>query len=306
MAFEWLDDKLEINDLGFLRRNDNRRLRYSLELNTSRGLKRLRNRRITAILNQEANNKWRLTRSGYFLRSDFTFPNNFRVGSEFAYFPPNWDDRNSRGHGQFRSHSRVSTTANFGTDLAKTFSVSALVSAQQEQIEGRFQHVGAAGFTWKPNGRFSLDFDMQYRRRNGWLLYNTGREFTTYRTIEWRPKMAMDLFFNAHQQLRFTLQWAGIRAQGQSRFLVPPGDGGLTAVPIGPGVPARDFTISRLTTQFRYRWEIAPLSDLFVVYTRGSNIPSDLNEGLYDLFEDAVRDTVIDTLVVKLRYRFGT
>ena len=33
-----------------------------------------------------------------------------------------------------------------------------------------------------------------------------------------------------------------------------------------------DFAISRMSFQARYRWEIAPLSDLFFVYTRGGNL----------------------------------
>jgi hypothetical protein len=55
----------------------------------------------------------------------------------------------------------------------------------------------------------------------------------------------------------------------------------------------------------RYRWEIAPLSDLFLVYTRGSNLPSQPEDGLGDLFTDALNDPVIDVFVMKLRYRFG-
>ncbi|MCZ6619907.1 MAG: DUF5916 domain-containing protein, partial [Gammaproteobacteria bacterium] len=68
---------------------------------------------------------------------------------------------------------------------------------------------------------------------------------------------------------------------------------------------ADDFVINRMTVQLRYRWQIAPLSDLFVVYTRGSNATSTIDDGFEDLFEDAFRDPVIDFFVVKLRYRLG-
>ena len=50
---------------------------------------------------------------------------------------------------------------------------------------------------------------------------------------------------------------------------------------------------------------IAPLSDLFVVYTRGSNVDSDLYDEFGDLFEAALTDPIVDLFVVKLRYRFG-
>ena len=72
-----------------------------------------------------------------------------------------------------------------------------------------------------------------------------------------------------------------------------------------PDGPTDDFALSRLTAQLRYRWEIAPLSDLFIVYTRGSNLPGRVDDGFGDLFQDALDEPVIDYFVIKLRYRFG-
>jgi len=57
--------------------------------------------------------------------------------------------------------------------------------------------------------------------------------------------------------------------------------------------------------QMRYRWEIAPLSDLFIVYTRNAN----RREGVYDFsdqFDDAWQNPLLSQLVIKLRYRLGT
>ena len=69
---------------------------------------------------------------------------------------------------------------------------------------------------------------------------------------------------------------------------------------------ARDFVIDRMTLQLRYRWQIAPLSDLFVVYTRGSNVEDlSVDEDFGELFRNALDQPVIDYFVIKLRYRFG-
>ena len=65
-----------------------------------------------------------------------------------------------------------------------------------------------------------------------------------------------------------------------------------------------DFVISRMTFQARYRWEIAPLSDLFIVYTRGSNLPRNEFATFQDLLERSWNDRIVDTVAVKLRYRF--
>ena len=117
----------------------------------------------------------------------------------------------------------------------------------------------------------------------------------------------MDFFISARQQFRMSLQWAGIKAAEQQRYFLPEnGDGNLVPVEPPPGAASRDFVINRMTVQLRYRWQIAPLSDLFLVYTRGSNIDyNTLEDGFDDLFYDALTDPVIDFFVVKLRYRFG-
>ena len=61
-----------------------------------------------------------------------------------------------------------------------------------------------------------------------------------------------------------------------------------------------------MTFQARYRWEIAPLSDLFVVYTRGGNLPRSSFLTFQDMLEQSWNMPVVDTLAVKLRYRFGS
>ena len=61
-----------------------------------------------------------------------------------------------------------------------------------------------------------------------------------------------------------------------------------------------------MSFQARYRWEIAPLSDLFVVYTRGSNLPRNATGDYQDLLFDAWSERITDTVVIKLRYRLGS
>ena len=103
-----------------------------------------------------------------------------------------------------------------------------------------------------------------------------------------------------------TMQWAGINADESEYYTVPARPGDLLDRVKDPLEESGDFTISRLTAQLRYRWEIGPLSDLFVVYTRGSNLDNRIDEDFGVLFRDAVDEPIVDTLTVKLRYRFGS
>ena len=66
-----------------------------------------------------------------------------------------------------------------------------------------------------------------------------------------------------------------------------------------------DFAISSLALQFRYQWEIAPLSELFLVYTlNGYQSVADSSFG--DLLDNAYQNPSNEDVVLKLRYRLGS
>jgi hypothetical protein len=98
------------------------------------------------------------------------------------------------------------------------------------------------------------------------------------------------------------MQWAGVKA-GEQGFFEISESGKL--IPALRTQPDYDFTVSLLTAQLRYRWEIAPLTDLYVVYNLGNQLPSLHKDDFSSLFEDAFDDPIVESFVVKLRYRFG-
>ncbi|MFV2090084.1 MAG: DUF5916 domain-containing protein, partial [Pseudomonadales bacterium] len=298
------DKKLDVNDLGFLRRNDNYGGSYSFNYTRSQGLKTLRLYNLNINTAYWENADGLATRYGTFFRNTFTFKNLFLIRTELDYFPKRWDDIESEGNGSYQIGDRWVTDISFGTDTSKALSFSGRLGARQEELGG-WTYSTAVGVTFKPNHRFSLDLDLNYFDRDGWLLYQQGRNFTTFAAQDFQPRMGVDWFPSARQQLRMSLQWAAIKARDQEYWRVPEGGGYLNPVIRDPDAPSDDFVINRMTLQFRYRWQIAPLSDLYVVYTRGSNIRSMLEDDFGRLFQDALRDPVIDFLVVKLRYRLG-
>ena len=303
LGFDYFDDVFEMNDVGFRGRNDMRGVRYNFTLTRS-GMQRFRLWRGGVRTGYFQNRKGQVMRSGIFLSNNLMFHNRSEIRTQLNYFPPRWNDIESRGHGAYRQDGRLQVSAAYGTDTSKVLSWSVQTEVQQEEL-GELDYLGGFGVTFKPSDRFSFDFDLLYRYRENWLIHQGGREFATFQAKDWQPKIAMDVFFSARQQLRLTMQWAGIRGEEQDFYRVPLGDGDLVPYTPGPDDPSADFTISRLTAQLRYRWQIAPLSDLFVVYTRGSNLPDRGYATFADLFEDALNEPVIDVLVVKLRYRFG-
>ena len=306
IALDYLDDKLDISDFGFIRQNDVAGARYSYFKSTSRGLpKWLKNSRRGVVTMARANTDGRLTQGGIFIFGTALFNNNSEIRGEIDWFTPRWDDRNSRGNGIFKLEDQWFGFLSYGTSSSKPFAVSVQGGFQGED-RGSTTYFADVGFTWRPMSSLSFDFDYRFRKRDGWLVHQGGRDFTTFEAIDLQPRLAIDYFITARQHLRLTMQWAGIEAKEQRFWRVPLSPGELERRLKDPAEGVDDFTISRLTAQLRYRWEIGPLSDLFVVYTRGSNLENRIESDFDDLFSDALTDPIINVFIIKLRYRFGS
>ena len=114
----------------------------------------------------------------------------------------------------------------------------------------------------------------------------------------------MSYFLSAKQQIKLSAQWIGIKAKERRFYELNQSTKRLVETQKSDAT-SDDFAISSLAVQFRYQWEIAPLSELFLVYTlNGYQSFADLE--FDELFESAYRNPSNEDLVLKLRYRLGT
>ena len=144
----------------------------------------------------------------------------------------------------------------------------------------------------------------QYDHSNAWVIWQEGGQFTSFETNEWRPNLNVSYFLSAKQQIKLSAQWVGIKAKERRFYELSQGSKRLVEREKF-GTDSDDFAISSLAVQFRYQWEIAPLSELFLVYTlNGYQSFADLE--FDELFESAYRNPSNEDLVLKLRYRLGT
>jgi hypothetical protein len=302
IEFSHFDDKLNINDLGFQTRNNNTDIWYRMEWIKS-GLTSIRNFKLTPFLRYEENGEGYRTNNAIASGYAFTMNNLHEIWGTLAWFPERYDDRNSFGNGVFTVAERVNFDINYTTDTSLPVSFTGRAAYRGEFVGGRTLE-GAAGVTWRPTQNINVIVNANYQDRDGWLLHQGGQDFTTFLAEQWQPEFSLEFFPSALQQFRVSLQWVGIRAEEDEFFVLPTDDTDLVAGPKPPG-PTDDFSLSQLNFQLRYRWQIAPLSDLFIVYTKADQRRTGLSD-FSTLFQDSWTEPLGDQLIIKLRYRLGS
>ncbi len=300
----YIDDTLDINDLGFLTRNDQMNLDYNYS-KTESDIPGLRERSTSIFVTNQWNTAGQPVRTGLFFNRSYTSLDSNRFDYSVRYFPERIDDRLGGGTGDFRVPGRWGANIGYSTDRAKSISYNIDLRLDQDDL-GPSRTEGRAGIVWRPDDRFSTDLSLSYTDREALLVHKGSGSYTSFESHQWSPRLEMNYFITAKQQLRFSTQWTALKAFEDRFWQVNPNQREFLRPVPNPDATPDDFVISRLTFQARYRWEIAPLSDLFVVYTRGSNLPSNSFDTFQDLLEQSWNDKIVDTIAIKLRYRLGS
>ena len=302
VRLDYFDKDVDINDLGFLRRNDTYAARYRLRWRKS-DYERIRDTSFSMFAGMGWNQRDENNMAGLSVRQQVTLNSLNVIQLRVGYSPERFEDRNSFGDGSYKIKGRFDADLGFATDDSKRLSFGFDVDWLQEDLGGDRLRYRVKSL-WRPNDHITVDANVRLTDRSAWLLYQGNRSFTTFETDQWTATVNFDLFLTAKQQFRAAVQWVGIKATENEFFTLPTRPGHLIEGPKPDAVPD-DFTISQANIQLRYRWEIAPLSDLFVVYTRGGSLPNQaaMVPSFGDLFSDAVDEPLAEQLVIKLRYR---
>jgi hypothetical protein len=303
IAVSLLDDKIDVNDFGYQRRNDAKNFNYRLNW-TKSGLEMIRDFKLNPFIRYEVNGEGYRTDIGIATGWDITLNNLHSIGGFIGFFPERYDDRNSFDNGTFKVRSRVFSDLSFRTDTSRPVSFFVRAGTRPENLYGTSIE-SQVGVTWRPRENLSFELNVQHKDYNGWLLHQDDENFTSFNGPQWQPQLSLDFYPSSKQQLRLAMQWIGIRAVEDRFYVLPDGTTDLIEVPKAPGAEADDFSVSQLNFQIRYRWQIAPLSDLYIVYTKGDRKKTDLTS-FGDMFDDNWNDPLGDFLIIKLRYRLGS
>jgi hypothetical protein len=303
LAMDHYDGNLAINDLGYLRRNDVTRYQYTARISRS-NLAWANESRTDFAWSQGYNGAGERVLGSAGLSQDVRLANLSSMRVNAMWFPARFEDRNSFGNGSYRVEEAWSLGLRYESDKTQPISYRLQTQWDQEDLGGDRRAYGG-DITWRPADRMAMEFGVDYVARDGWVLHREEKRFALFGADEWSPKLSLDYFITGKQQFRMALQWAAVRA-GDARFydLAPSRDLVASDPDIDPS--SEDFSISELSFQIRYRWEIAPMSDLFLVYTKQADLPESVGQDFSSMLTEAFDNPVAEQLVLKLRYRLGT
>ena len=304
MSFDAFDDSIHISDMGYLRRNDYRRAAYSLWISES-DLERFRESRGNFRVYRGWNTNGETVDAKLSYDHRVTLHNLTQLRFEVEYEPERYDDRGSFGHGSYRVEDQKSIEARYYSDSSRRFSYSVRHSISDQEIGHGYYRRSQANVRWRPTDRMTMALAVNYTDREAWLLHRANGVFATFDAKGLTPFATLSYFVNARQQLLMAFQWVAINAEAQRFYRMA--DTPDFLVPMDRAPTARDdFSLSRMSLQLRYRWEIAPLSDLFVVYQNRASLSGIDDRSFGDLFSETFDETIGENLAIKLRYRFGS
>jgi hypothetical protein len=294
---------LQINDAGYLSRNSSNylhwevRRRFSDLPGGSRYASKDWRARISSSYNdrgEKLDDQFRLSREG-----------RLRDGSyEYAQINVNSagvDDLLTRGHGSLKLPPNFKAYFEYQRPRKGAWAH----DLESQLFSGGLAGNAEIGWSLKYDATlfisdaFSVSAGFYADRTPDWLVWQHDDLIGSFEGRELDLNVGLDWSIGSRQELRVKLQAIGLDAKLRQAYRV---DGAGNA--IASTAPVDDFSVRNLGFQIRYRYELAPLSYLYVVYGRGGYRQDDVSDTTSHLLRDSFDLRDDEQLLVKLSYRF--
>jgi hypothetical protein len=295
-------DQFDMNDMGYMKRNDFR------EFSGSTRHDRLEYEASSNILSSTT-----LFEYGYMentqgdrleLRADldrtWTYKSTRQLGLKAGASASSWDDRLTRGNGLFAKPARYWLETRYSSPRGDDLTFNSDANIEYDEIEKAALSLGFSAQIYLSE-TVTLGTDLRYKRLQEWLIWDFDTaQLAGFEADRFNADLRFDWYPSARQEVRLKFQWVGIDAEQVDSYQLN-GDGTLGLSTSS----ADDFSLSDTALQVRYRYQLAPLSDIFLVYSRGGYFASDDgNEGPGTLISEGWDGVQVESVIAKIRYRF--
>ena len=139
---------------------------------------------------------------------------------------------------------------------------------------------------------------IEYQTQSNWSVWRADNLFGYYDKEMISSGINLDWFIGDRQEIRLKGKIYGIKAN-QARAYRADSSGYLNA----SNDSLDPFELSETAFQVRYKYQFAPLSDLYVVYTRGGKYNFSRENSFEKIYSGAWSNQNLDKFIVKLRYK---
>jgi hypothetical protein len=294
-----VDDRFDLNDMGYMERNS---LRQG-EWETNRRIGGKPNERISGE-DQRLYFQYRQNTQGQHLPSrvqisrDIHYASSWRAYQELRFLPGGIDDLISRGNGPVRIRDRYAGYFDVSTPRLNDWTHTFGAYVFQQGVEDLSAYVQWQA-AWYPFEQLSIRGIVRPQWTDDWLLWARDTLFGAYEAERLDLDLRLDWIPSLRHELRMKLQWIGIHAEPRRALRSD-----VTGRLLQTSDMLRPFTVNNFGLQIRYRYEIAPMSEVFVVYSRGGfDFAMEDDREVSTLLRDVgdLRDA--EQILVKVRYR---
>lgn len=296
----YIDARYDMNDLGYMERNALRQVEWDSiwrhSFGTDSALLNGVIDRLHIVYGENADGR-RLPSRVQFVQ-DAQLRNGWRLYQDLRYYTSGVDDLISRGHGLVQQNARLSAFVDAESPRYGRWQYLATLYGYQQGVSGYsgWTQLGATFFA-RENLSFQLDLIPAYSA--DWLLWEGERLFGSYRAHRCDLDFSANWFPAPNHELRVRWQWIGIDAKPNQAYRNRPDGELVEATDV-----LRPFTVNNLGLQIRYRYQFAPLSELFLVYSRGGfDVREQHGQSLGSLFSDSTDVRDADQFLLKVRFR---
>ena len=151
-----------------------------------------------------------------------------------------------------------------------------------------------------PNDNLKINLQYRVRKENEWLIWSEDNKFGLYDSQQDTVSVGLNWFSGNKHEVRLKSQFVALQADNP-KSLVSDKQGYL----YDSNESLKPFTQGVVSFQIRYKYEIAPLSYIYLVYSKGgSNFEEDENYSKSEIFNQPWNNPSDEVYSIKFRLKY--
>lgn len=295
-------DEFEINDLGFLSRNNLNSVSYESTWRKNNYAENsiINNRTIDLEVFSDFNTQGDRLYNVLELANGWEFKNTAQLRLSGFYQTSGHDDRITRGNNVLNIDSGYSFGYRYVAKARKKFRYHHQVELSNSPVDGKGYELHFHP-TYYINDDFSVELSLRYTYQDDFLVWQGddfgGNNLDSFSLKQFETRLNINARISERQELRVKFEWLSLVAGAKNSFVV-----GNSGALVSRSRDVQDFSISDTALQLRYKYELGPLSNIFVVYSRGGRSEIENEERVFGQFGSGWDERVGDNFLIKIRY----